>query len=167
MEQQLILLGATAIEDRLGPNVPESIQYLREVSFFYFTFLLSISCYWIQSVYIFLCWSFAWIFLISWMNRQELKCGSLLVTSKKQQLTLDTLVDCWQGRWNWFVFKQNVMKNVKNNFKMQLRSVRYQFLFEFWCLFPITEMNPKEWKKEMLFFLVFKRWIVLMCLAKW
>jgi hypothetical protein len=28
-------------------------------------------------------------------------------------------------------------------------------------------MNPKEWKKEMLFFLVFKRWIVLMCLAKW
>jgi magnesium-transporting ATPase (P-type) len=32
IEQQLVLLGATAIEDRLGPNVPESIQYLREVS---------------------------------------------------------------------------------------------------------------------------------------
>jgi phospholipid-transporting ATPase len=30
MEQDLLLLGATAIEDRLGPKVPESIQYLRE-----------------------------------------------------------------------------------------------------------------------------------------
>jgi len=30
IERQLMLLGATAVEDRLGPYVPETIQYLRE-----------------------------------------------------------------------------------------------------------------------------------------
>jgi hypothetical protein len=60
MEQQFILLGATAIEDRLGPNVPESIQYLREVSLFLFHFLVVGLSFVVDfKVYIFHCWFFS------------------------------------------------------------------------------------------------------------
>jgi len=74
LEQNLILVGATAIEDKLQHNVPETIEYLLSVGF-------SRS---------------QWVELMTLMQqRWESKCGWSQETSKKQPLISVTLLDCW------------------------------------------------------------------------